>query len=195
MFWRTHLQLFAQWFSEKVTRKYLYFLKNMPINVSSHSGLDKELTLFTHLATERSMRLFLHKLCSIANVCKVFKLDKQLIWIGYTNIIALTLSLVQLYLYNQFIFVVYPIHIIQIHSKYEIGSYNLLSLHQQFSYQQVKFHKFKIHVKILCKALTLYFSGTFCERRVRGVFLTHLGFRSWNHYVQISVLVVHIWDV
>ena len=53
------------------------------------------------------MRLFLHKLCSIANVCKVFKLDKQLIWIGYTNIIALALWLVQLYLYNQFIFMVY----------------------------------------------------------------------------------------
>ena len=43
----------------------------------------------THLATERSMQLFLYKICSIAYVCKVFKLDKQLIRIGYTNIIAL----------------------------------------------------------------------------------------------------------
>ena len=53
------------------------------------------------------MQLFLHKLCSIANVCKVFKLDKQLIWIGYTNI--LPNGSCKLYLYNQFIFVVYPI--------------------------------------------------------------------------------------
>ena len=43
---------------------------------------------------------------------KVFKLDKELIRIDCTNIITRAVRRVQLYLYNQFIFLVYPILII-----------------------------------------------------------------------------------